>query len=131
MSLLVTTLLGLGLTGGPAATLDQDEKGFPGLGADRAPVVEIPWNRLYPYDDILAHLEMQRRGAVAANFRDFLTAFDLIAILDADIGDVGAFAFRYLAEGAFICAYDIDHFGLLVLLVVWKHFFNGYKSKIY
>ena len=57
MSLLVTTLLGLGLTGGPAATLDQDEKGFPGLGADRAPVVEIPWNRLYPYDDILAHLD--------------------------------------------------------------------------
>jgi len=37
------------------ATPDYD--GFPGLGASRKPIVEIPWNRLYDYDEIYAHLD--------------------------------------------------------------------------
>ena len=37
------------------ATPDYD--GFPGLAAGRKPTVEIPWNRLYDYDEIYAHLD--------------------------------------------------------------------------
>ncbi len=36
---------------------DGRPAGFPGLGAGRAPKVEIPWNRLYDYDEIHAHLD--------------------------------------------------------------------------
>ena len=38
---LTTTLL--------LAAPQQTAEGFPGLGAGRAPQVEIPWNRLYYY----------------------------------------------------------------------------------
>ncbi len=33
------------------------DEGFPGLGAGRAPKVEIPWNRLYDYGELLAHMD--------------------------------------------------------------------------
>jgi hypothetical protein len=31
--------------------------GFPGLGAGHVPRVEIPWNRLYDYEEIYAHMD--------------------------------------------------------------------------
>jgi hypothetical protein len=36
---------------------DTRRPGFPGLAANRAPKVEIPWNRLYPLDELYAHFE--------------------------------------------------------------------------
>ena len=36
---------------------EDEQRGFPGLAAGRAPRVEIPWNRLYDYDEIYAHLD--------------------------------------------------------------------------
>ena len=39
------------------ALQDGEQAGFPGLAAGRAPRVEIPWNRLYDYDEIYAHLD--------------------------------------------------------------------------
>ena len=53
MMMLTTTLL-LSLASFPP---QQDGQGFPGLGAGRAPRVEIAWNRLYDYEEILAHLD--------------------------------------------------------------------------
>jgi hypothetical protein len=35
----------------------QTDEGFPGLAAGRNPRVEIPWNRLYDYPEIYAHLD--------------------------------------------------------------------------
>ncbi|MEM7306333.1 MAG: M14 family metallopeptidase [Planctomycetota bacterium] len=53
-----TLLLLPALLVAPAAAQSQGEDaGFPGLAADRAPRVEIAWNRLYPYGDILAQLD--------------------------------------------------------------------------
>ncbi len=57
----MTLLLGIAL----AALQDTDRPapapapvpGFPGLAANRAPQVEIPWNRLYPLDDLYAHFD--------------------------------------------------------------------------
>jgi len=46
--------------------------GFPGLAAGRAPRVEIPWNRLYDYDEIYAHLDR-----LAAEWPDHLS-FEVI-----------------------------------------------------
>ena len=39
------------------AALPQEDEGFPGLTAGNKPRVEIPWNRYYDYDEILAHLD--------------------------------------------------------------------------
>ena len=53
--------LGAGLALAAAASTqdaaDDPYAGFPGLAAGRAPQVEIAWNRLYPYDEVLGHLD--------------------------------------------------------------------------
>ena len=46
--------------------------GFPGLGAGRAPRVEIPWNRLYDYREVYAHMDR-----LAAEWPDYLS-FEVI-----------------------------------------------------
>ena len=40
-----------------AAPQDTTPEGFPGLPAGRRPQVEVPWNRLYDYDELLAHFD--------------------------------------------------------------------------
>ena len=47
---------------------DTRRPGFPGLAANRAPKVEIPWNRLYPLDELYAHFER-----LAASYPGWLT----------------------------------------------------------
>ena len=60
-------ILALTLTLLPAP-LQQAEGGFPGLPAGRSPRVEIPWNRLYDYPEIHAHLDR-----LAAEWPDMLS----------------------------------------------------------
>jgi hypothetical protein len=74
---ILKTILGAGLLatalGTPSITAQSDAQGtpagFPGLAANRAPEVEIPWNRLRPYAEILSDLDK-----LAAQWPDFLTS---------------------------------------------------------
>lgn len=56
---LVLALSLLSMTPGAPGAQDASDAdgGFPGLGAGRAPRVEIAWNRLYDYAELLAHLD--------------------------------------------------------------------------
>lgn len=55
----VLAALLLGACQGPAREPEQvaSDGGFPGLPAGRSPRVEIPWNRLYDYPELHAHLD--------------------------------------------------------------------------
>ena len=79
MSVLSATLVGLSFFAGPsqvtAPASDEapaSSAGFPGLAAARSPRVEIAWNRLYPYAEILGHLDR-----LAAQWPEFLS-FEVI-----------------------------------------------------
>ena len=57
MRLVILTLLALAPAFSAQDAPTKKLDGFPGLGAGRMPEVEIPWNRLYDYPEIYAHLD--------------------------------------------------------------------------
>ena len=54
MKFLALTLLTLPIA---AQDVPGSKGGFPGLAAGHTPKVEIPWNRLYDYDELYAHMD--------------------------------------------------------------------------
>jgi len=68
MRLVTLTLLALAPAFSAQDAPTKKLDGFPGLGAGRMPEVEIPWNRLYDFPEIYAHLDR-----LAARWPEFLS----------------------------------------------------------